>query len=380
MSDRYSDETGVNALLAPLKERISRRLRPRDVSARAHFDPNLPDDRTRVYLTVDTECAEERNLGGRTQPAMGYDLRVWGRFDNRDEELGVPLIMSELEAYGMRGTFYTEAIGAHHFGKAGLREVCQQMLSRGHDVQLHVHPVQRRALLEGGKPSASDNISAYPLAEQTALLSEGMDLLAEAGVPRESIRSYRAGNFGASNLTWQAMAQAGLTLSSNYNPCYFDINCEMRSPDALAGLFRTEIDGVWELPITNFRQPGGGHRHLQVMAVSLAEMIHSLRACRARGIRHVTFVTHSFEFFHIDSIEGRRGHKNLINIARLRGLLEYLRGHEDEFVMETVGELAARLPEEVPDVREYPAEPRALHLMRLVEQGVKRMCAHVPLP
>ena len=67
------------------------------------------------------------------------------------------------------------------------------------------------------------------------------DLLSEAGVPRESIRSYRAGNFGASNLTWQAMAQAGLTLSSNYNPCYFDINCEMRSPDALAGLFRTEI-------------------------------------------------------------------------------------------------------------------------------------------
>lgn len=379
MNEREFDETGVSALFAPLRERLARSLRPRD-SAHSSFDPELPDDRTRVYLTVDTECAEERKVGGRVQPPMGYDLRVWGRFKNRAEELGVPLIMSELEACGMRGTFYTEAIGAHYFGKDGLKEVCQQMLDRGHDVQLHVHPVQRRARLEDGKPSASDNISSYSLEEQTSLLREGTDLLVEAGVPRESIRSYRAGNFGASNLTWQAMADAGLPLSSNYNPCYFDINCAMRSKEALAGLFRTEVDGVWELPITNFRQPGGGHRHLQLVAVSLAEMIHCLRACRARGIRHVTFVTHSFEFFHIDSIPGRRGHKNVINIARLRGLLEFIRSHDDEFVMETAGELAQRLPQSVPDVREYPTEPRALHLMRLVEQGFKRMSAHVPLP
>lgn len=116
------------------------------------------------------------------------------------------------------------------------------------------------------------------------------------------------------------------------------------------------------------------------MAVSLAEMVHCLRACRARGIRHVTFVTHSFEYFHIDSISARRAHKNSINIARLRGLLEFVCAHDDEFVMETVGELARRLPQQVPDVREYPAEPRALHWMRLVEQGVKRVSAHVPLP
>lgn len=337
------------------------------------------DDRTRVYFTVDVECAEQRKLGDRVQQAMGYDLRVWGRFSNRMEELGVPLIMSELEAHGMRGTFFTEAIGAHYFGKTSLREVCESMQERGHDVQLHVHPVQRDALLREGEPSAPDNISAYPLAQQTQLLAEGIELLVEAGVPRESINSYRAGNFGANNLTWQAMRDAGLTLSSNYNPCYFDLHCAMRSELARSGLFEAEVPGVWELPITNFRQPGGGFRHLQITAVSVAEMVHCLRRCRALGIRHVTLVTHSFEFYHVDSIAGRRGHKNRVNLSRLRGLLEFVQQSSDDFVMETVGELARRLPVAAPDVREFPVESRRLHWLRLVEQGLKRIGASVPI-
>jgi len=337
------------------------------------------DDRTRVYFTVDVECAEQRRIGARVQDAMGYDLRVWGRFTNRDEELGVPLIMSELEAYGMRGTFYTEVIGAHYFGKAGLREVCQSMLERGHDVQLHVHPVQRDARLIAGQPSAPDNISAYPLAEQTQLLVEGVDLLVEAGVPRESINSYRAGNFGANNLTWQAMKDAGLSLSSNYNPCYFDLHCGMRSDTARRGLFESDVPGVWELPITNFRQPSGGFRHLQITAVSVAEMVHCLKRCRELGVRHVTVVTHSFEFYHVDSIDERRGHKNHVNLSRLRGLLEFVQRNSGDFVLETAGDLARRLPVEAPDVQEFPVESRRLHLMRLVEQGVKRVGASVPL-
>ena len=118
----------------------------------------------------------------------------------------------------------------------------------------------RRVLIAGALA-----LLAAPAAASAASLADGgpIDLLTEAGVPRDSIRSYRAGNFGASNLTWRAMAGAGLTLSSNYNPCYFDLHCAMRSDKALAGLFPTEVDGVWELPITNFRQPNGGHRHLQ---------------------------------------------------------------------------------------------------------------------
>ena len=54
--------------------------------------------RTRVYITVDVECAEER---GASQPLQGYDLRVFGRFANQRRGLGIELLMDELEAAGL---------------------------------------------------------------------------------------------------------------------------------------------------------------------------------------------------------------------------------------------------------------------------------------
>ena len=48
--------------------------------------------RTRVYVTVDVECAEERSAGGRSLPALDYDARVWGRFRNQRQDLGIGLI------------------------------------------------------------------------------------------------------------------------------------------------------------------------------------------------------------------------------------------------------------------------------------------------
>jgi hypothetical protein len=101
--------------------------------------------RTRVYLTVDIECAEERVMrGGRVQPPLGYDLRIWGRFKNQPRDLGIGLIMDVVERYGLKATFFTEALGAGYFGEGGLAEVCREILGRGHDVQLHCHPIQRR--------------------------------------------------------------------------------------------------------------------------------------------------------------------------------------------------------------------------------------------
>jgi len=342
----------------------------------------MNDERTRVYITVDVECAEERLFNGRILPAMGYDVRVWGRLVNQREPLGIELIMSELESYGMRATFFMESVGSRFFGMAGLRDACQAMHGRGHDVQIHLHPVQRRPdFYSRGEARASDDIADYPEDEQVELVREARALLVEAGVPEAELVAYRAGNFGASNGIWPVMRRLGLTLSSNYNPCYFSKNCRMRLDDAPLGLFATPEEGVWELPITNFLEPRGGHRHMQITAVSAQEMIEGLRRCRALGVREVTLVTHSFEFFFIDEPERRRGHVNRINVDRLRALCRYLHEHADEFEVDTVGALGRRLRDGVeaarPVVAGYPRMGALPYARRLAEQAVKRIAERV---
>ena len=181
--------------------------------------------RTRVYLTVDVECAEERVKGPAVQPPLGYDLRVWGRLANQREPLGLPLITRELAAAGLTATFFVEALGARYFGEDQLAETCRFLRDAGQDVQLHLHPVQRRVDWHSrGEQRPSDDMADYSFEEQTAMLAEGLAMLVRAGVPREALVGFRAGNFGASADTWRVMAAAGLRLSSNFNLCYLDKN------------------------------------------------------------------------------------------------------------------------------------------------------------
>jgi hypothetical protein len=333
--------------------------------------------KTRVYITVDVECAEERVIRGQLWPPLGYDLRVWGRFANQSDEIGVPLIMRELEAAGLRGTFFVEPLGARHFGVDGLAAVCRAMRARGHDVQLHAHPVQQRPDFRStGATPPADDMHAYSVDEQAALLQQGIDILVEAGVPRAELRAFRAGNFGADERTWEAMARVGLNLSSNLNPSYSRRNCHIPWRDN-PRLFDTG-KGVFELPVSNFTDGHGHFRHLQIMAVSLAEMKDYLRQARTLGIHEVVLFTHSFELYYIDDLANKQARVSAINVARLRGLCRFLQEHGDDFEVDTMGALAGRLA----DGREQaalsspsplPRTRRIYRYGRMIEQLFKRV-------
>jgi hypothetical protein len=202
-------------------------------------------------------------------------------------------------------------------------------------------------------------------------LQRGLGILEEAGVPRAEVRAFRAGNFGADERTWEAMARCGLTVSSNLNPNYSRRNCKIPWTGN-PSLFDTG-KGVFELPLSCFSDGNGGFRHLQIMAVSLAEMKDYLMQARALGIAEVTLFTHSFEFFYIEDLAQRRAALSKINVARLRGLAQFLRAHADEFEVETVGELARRGPAPSPAPRALPKPKRLHELGRMLEQLRKRV-------
>jgi hypothetical protein len=342
--------------------------------------------RTRVYLTVDVECAEERLHAGGVHPPLDYDLRVWGRLRNQAEELGVPLLLRELGRAGHQATFFLEVFGSPFFGEADFRELCRRLRDAAQDVQLHAHPIQRRPdWYTRREAPAPDDIGAYDVDRQTALLREALDRLERSGIDREGVLAFRAGNYGASNETWQAMRSVGLRLSSNYNLCYQHKNCRIRWPSPVNALFETDVEGVWELPISNFSEGAGRYRHVQLTAVSFLEMEHYLLEARRLGIPEVTIVTHSFEFFFVDSIAAKRGRPNQVNIERLRALLDFLRDHPDDFEVETVGALARRLSSDGWRDRRRDrdgAVPEGRPLLRwgrYLEQARKRLSSQGPL-
>jgi hypothetical protein len=203
-------------------------------------------------------------------------------------------------------------------------------------------------------------------------------------VPAGGLRAFRAGNYGASNVTWRAMRAAGLSLSSSLNLSYLGRNCRIRWPREPNALFATDVEGVWELPISNFSEGRGRYRHVEICAASFAEMRHYLLEARRLGIPEVTIVTHSFEFFFVDSIAGKRGRPNPVSIERLRSLLDFLRDRSADFEVDTAGALAHRLAGAsagaVPPAgeREVPAGRPLLRWERYLGQARQRLHRRSP--
>lgn len=296
-----------------------------------------------IYITVDTECTEERLTPWGIRPPLGYDIMMWGRFANQRDGLGLDFITQELGRFGFPATFFVEALCAEHFGVSGLTAVCDTLRRRHHDVQLHLHPNFRRPEWRAsGAVPLPDNIGEYGLDEQVGLLADGLQLLERCGMKRDAITSYRAGNYGASNLTWSAMKAVGLWVDSSLNLCYLNQDCLIR-PDVPRIDIYEPIPGVFELPISCFTEPGGAYRHLEITAVSSLEMTYTLDQMERAGIACGTIVLHPAEFFTIDNHEVPRGHPNVINARRFSRLLEFLDRERHRFQVATVGDLAVAL-------------------------------------
>src|ERR1051326_5303371 len=109
----------------------------------------MPSDKVRVYFTIDTETS----LGGAWRNGSGplpVTRTIFG--ENGSGCYGVPLIMDILEQHHFRGTFFVEVFCSYLLGKEEVGRVFQCIRKRGHDVQLHLHPVQRfyHDFLQGG--------------------------------------------------------------------------------------------------------------------------------------------------------------------------------------------------------------------------------------
>jgi peptidoglycan/xylan/chitin deacetylase (PgdA/CDA1 family) len=155
--------------------------------------------RSTVIVTVDVE---DFFL---PRPPVDTVLARWGGVG-----YGAPRIMDILEDHGTRGTFFVDVYNRVTLDEGLLREACQEIVRRGHEVGLHTHP----AFPSGRRGYGMEQVlSRYDLAWQTDFIRRGRDMITRwIGRPP---RSHRAGGYGANLDTLRALAACGITIDSS---------------------------------------------------------------------------------------------------------------------------------------------------------------------
>lgn len=280
-----------------------------------------------VLLTFDVEvwCDGWNNLDHRF-PAS-FERYVFGRSSQGD--FALPKTLDILDVHGVRGVFFVEPLFAARFGMQYLHTIVELIRSRGHEIQLHLHP---EWVDEIDQPIVSHHgvkrplLSEYKLEDQVALIAYGKRLLMEAGV--DTITAFRAGSFAANRATFTALERNDIYLDSSLNSYYAMSGPDMRSDGEF--LAPVQVGSVSSHPVTVFRDGFGRVRPAQLAGCGFSELKEVLCAAQKIGMEEVVIVSHNFELLKSSSSRPDR-----IVVRRFERFCSFLA--ERRITMPTVG-------------------------------------------
>jgi peptidoglycan/xylan/chitin deacetylase (PgdA/CDA1 family) len=322
-----------------------------------------------VYITVDVECS----MGGAwADPALRPvppARAMMGEYGQR--RLGVPLITEILDGSGLKATFFVETF-AEEQGYPGQTEpVCQYLVDRGQDVQLHIHPNHKHyGQKQKGLPYVfTDDFSAVSPQEQLDLLAEGAARIA-AWTGRPPV-AFRAGNMAASEATLARLPAAGIRIDSSYAFPFAGGQCRFSPADPYNG--SRWYGGVLELALSGFQLPPlpgeGRAKPLDIVGVSFEECREAIRRISGAGADAV-LILHSFSLFKVRNVQYDGGRMNWIVARRLRRLCEWLAAHAKEFPTYTFSRLSRAIADKSYEARAVPP-PRLSGARALVRKAIQ---------
>ena len=319
----------------------------------------MPPERLRVYFTVDTETS----IGGawdNAGPPLPLKNTVFG--ENQSGTFGIPLIMDILEERGFRATFFIEVFCSYHLGLEPVAAVFDDIQKRGHDAQLHLHPVHRFywEYTQGGARREQDLLFQFSADEQYQLVKDGVALFRQ--LSGKSPRAFRAGCYGASETTLAALREAGVPIDSSYNLSFLDKTCGFRSRPLNAPQV---LEGVHEFPVTNFSvgRPGS-YKPLEISAVSVAEILATIRSLQNTDCRDVVLVFHSFSFLKRRGVRFEKARPDRIVIQRFKRLCSELWKMRDEIEVAVLGDVNLSNP--------LPRQPHAIPSLGWLHPAIRK--------
>jgi hypothetical protein len=168
---------------------------------------------------------------------------LFGRFAG--EEVGIGLMMDLLDAHRFAGTFFVDVLAEYQFGEGVLQPVFDEILGRGHDVQLHLHPkphlrfASDERLRQLSTTTTRDDPGAFRATMEVAIE------LFERRAGRPPV-AYRAGAYRIFDSHFPVLHDLGIVIDSSVNPFK---NCNVK-PWMQARTQPFWIDGVLEVPVT----------------------------------------------------------------------------------------------------------------------------------
>jgi len=320
-----------------------------------------------VYITVDVECSMGGAWDNPSVSPVPPSRAMMGSYGDR--QLGLPLIADILGANGLSGTFFVDPFTEEQGYEGQVEPVCNYLLGRGQDVQLHIHPNHWHfGLHRRGLPyRRCDNLAELSAEEQLSLIQEGAARL-ERWTGRRPV-AFRAGNLAASELTLIQLAKAGIRIDGSYAFPFAGGQCRFSPENPFNG--SRWYGQVLELALSGFYQPRlpmmAAAKLVDPMGVCFGELRDAIEMTCSAGAEAVA-VLHSFSLFKVRNLQYDDGRPNRIVTRRFRQLCEWLGRKAGRFPVRTFRQLAEQI-----DVGQYaPVEVRPPVIRRPVRAALRK--------
>lgn len=285
-----------------------------------------------VLITVDTENPQFPLMDNKYK----NDILLPERHTQLD---GIYTLFYLLEALDLKATFYLNIYEKELFGEKYETALIDSILRRGHDIQLHTHPVWLMDPVGKTKPYMWN----YTYDEQIQILHYGIDNIKK--LSGKTVIAHRGGSYGINDDTIRALKTVGI----KYDSSVFSKNCKTKKCFAKNGRAGKNViwreNGVTELSISKYytfnqdnllekrmAKNDMSERKVDINFTSLQELKKIIALYKMHHIHYLNLFMHSFSFQKCFYGWQAKYEKNLRQdmklIAETYKMLEYLKNNK----------------------------------------------------
>jgi hypothetical protein len=292
-----------------------------------------------VMITVDTEAQPVRAAKDHVERL------IYGRFG--EEELGIGHMMNVADKYSKKVTFFVDIVADRVYPEE-IKRVCEDIVSRGHDVQLHAHPefADDEFWEELGVPKQAA-MNRWNFKQAKGVIGWMMEECEKWGIPTPV--AIRGGGYRYNTNTLLASGELGISLDLNYNHLHRKIPLkEPSQPQPFnygpLPVFRWS-NGMIEVPVSSMEMGEDPGHHIsrrrfdEGFLRDFGEGLNN-RIARyfdeARGTGVLVLLMHSWSFLDLNR---DNGHYELGGYEKRDGFERFLRDLPEDFKVITASEM-----------------------------------------